>query len=170
MELKLFTDLIDALGKVAGGLKALVKAKMDGFQQTIKILTGTYARPIPPAAHKMPPADQICMKCHDPARQNADLLLTRSNYGLDRDNTEQRTALVVRLSGDEEQKTQGQRVQDVSSLLTKAEGNRLKLESRYKFLAEPNRDPLAYFLDKSDVQKIYLGLMDVQAQEASPGG
>jgi polysaccharide biosynthesis transport protein len=67
----------------------------------------------------------------------------------------------------EEQKTQGQRVQDVSSLLTRAEGNRLKLESRYKFLAEPNRDPLAYFLDKPDVQKIYLGLMDLQAQEAS---
>jgi nitrate/TMAO reductase-like tetraheme cytochrome c subunit len=92
---------------VGRGLKALVKAKMDGFQQTIKILTGTYARPIPPAAHKMPPADEICMQCHDPARQNADLLLTRSNYGVDRNNTEQRTALVVRLSGDEEQDTQG---------------------------------------------------------------
>jgi capsular exopolysaccharide synthesis family protein len=68
---------------------------------------------------------------------------------------------------DEEESTQSQRVQDVSSLLTKAEGERLKLESRFKFLAEPNRDPLAYFLDKPDVQKIYLGLMDVQAQEAS---
>jgi hypothetical protein len=55
----------------------------------------------------MPPADEICMQCHDPARQNADLLLTRSNYGVDRNNTEQRTALVVRLSGDEEQDTQG---------------------------------------------------------------
>src|SRR4029077_3436597 len=42
----------------------------------------------------------------------------------------------------EEQKTQGQRVQDVSSLLTRAEGDRLKLESRYKFLAEPTRHPL----------------------------
>src|SRR5262249_1854679 len=68
---------------------------------------------------------------------------------------------------DEEENTQSQRVQDVSSLLTKAEGNRLKLESRYKFLGEPNRDPLAYFLDKPDVQKIYLGLMDLQAQEAA---
>jgi polysaccharide biosynthesis transport protein len=67
----------------------------------------------------------------------------------------------------EEQKTQGQRVQDLSVLLTKAEGDRLKLESRFKFLGEPDRDPLAYFLDKPDVQKIYLGLMDVQAQEAS---
>ena len=68
---------------------------------------------------------------------------------------------------DEEESTQSQRVQDVSSLLTKAEGERLKLESRFKFLGEPSRDPLAYFLDKPDVQKIYLGLMDVQAQEAA---
>src|SRR5262249_45325662 len=68
---------------------------------------------------------------------------------------------------DEEESTQSQRVQDVSSLLTKAEGERLKLESRYKFLSEPNRDPLSYFLDKPDVQKIYLGLMDVEAQEAA---
>jgi capsular exopolysaccharide synthesis family protein len=68
---------------------------------------------------------------------------------------------------DEEENTQSQRVQDVASLLTKAEGERLRLESRFKFLGEPNRDPLAYFLDKPDVQKIYLGLMDVQAQEAA---
>jgi uncharacterized protein involved in exopolysaccharide biosynthesis len=68
---------------------------------------------------------------------------------------------------DEEENTQSQRVQDVSSLLTKAEGERLRLESRFKFLGEPNRDPLAYFLDKPDVQKIYLGLMDVEAQEAA---
>src|SRR5262249_56714065 len=68
---------------------------------------------------------------------------------------------------DEEESTQSQRVQDVSSLLTKAEGERLKLESRFRFLGEPNRDPLSYFLDKPDVQKIYLGLMDVEAQEAA---
>jgi capsular exopolysaccharide synthesis family protein len=68
---------------------------------------------------------------------------------------------------DEEESTQSQRVQDVASLLTKAEGERLKLESRFKFLGEPDRDQLAYFLDKLDVQKIYLGLMDVEAQEAA---
>lgn len=67
----------------------------------------------------------------------------------------------------QEEKTLGQRVQDVSSLLTKAEANRLLLEGRYQFLTEPNRDPLAYFLDKPDVQKIYLELMDVEAQQAA---
>ncbi len=92
---------------VGNGLRALIKAKMDGAQQTIKLVTGAYARPVPPAAHKMPPADEICKRCHDPALQTGDLLLTRSNFGGDRDNTEQRTALVVRLTKDEEQDTQG---------------------------------------------------------------
>jgi succinoglycan biosynthesis transport protein ExoP len=67
----------------------------------------------------------------------------------------------------EEDKTQSQRVQDVSGLLTKAETDRIRLETRYKFLSAADHDSLAYFLDKPDVQKIYLGLMDLQAQEAS---
>ncbi len=92
---------------VGNGLKSLVKSKIDGMQQAIKLVTGTYARPIPPAAHEMPPANEICMRCHDPAMQTGDLLLTRSNYGIDRDNTEQRTALVIRLSGNAEQNTKG---------------------------------------------------------------
>lgn len=67
----------------------------------------------------------------------------------------------------EEQKTQAQRVTEVSSELTKAEAIRLKLESRFTFLAEPDGDPLAYFIDKPGVQKIYLSLMELQAQEAA---
>ncbi|TPW12916.1 MAG: hypothetical protein FD130_1666, partial [Halothiobacillaceae bacterium] len=38
MELKLFTDLIDAIGKVAGGLKAIVnlpKAERETMRQTL---------------------------------------------------------------------------------------------------------------------------------------
>ena len=70
------------------------------------------------------------------------------------------------IADNEEAKTQTQRVAEVSSLLTKAEGSRLQLESRFKFLGDPGRDPLAYFLDKPDVQKLYLGLMDLQAQES----
>ncbi len=66
----------------------------------------------------------------------------------------------------EEQKTQAQRVTEVSSELTKAEATRLKLESRFKFLAEPDVDPQAYFIEKPGVQKLYLQLMELQAQEA----
>ena len=69
----------------------------------------------------------------------------------------------------EEQKTQGQRVSDVSSLVTQAEATRIKLESRYKFLLEPKRDSLAFFLGQPGVQKLYLQLKDLEAQEASLG-
>src|SRR5205823_4227800 len=46
----------------------------------------------------------------------------------------------------EEQKTVAQRISDVSSLLSKAEGTRLALHSRYDFLTRPDGDALAYFL------------------------
>jgi nitrate/TMAO reductase-like tetraheme cytochrome c subunit len=92
---------------VGDGLRGLIKSKMDGAQQTIKILTGTYAKPIPPAAHDMPPANTICLRCHDPARQAGDVLITRSNFAEDEGNTEQRTALVVRLTEDTDQDTEG---------------------------------------------------------------
>jgi polysaccharide biosynthesis transport protein len=67
----------------------------------------------------------------------------------------------------EEEKTQAQRVTDVSSELTKAEAIRLKLESRFEFLGDADRDPLAYFIDKPGVQKLYLQLMDLEAQHAA---
>jgi capsular exopolysaccharide synthesis family protein len=67
----------------------------------------------------------------------------------------------------EEDKTQSQRVQDVSGLLTKVETDRMRLETRVKFLSGADRDALAYFLDKPDVQKLYLELMDLQAQQAA---
>lgn len=94
---------------VGEGLTGLIKSKLDGAQQTFKLVTGTYAEPIPPAAHSMPPANSICLHCHDPSRQRGDLLLTRSNFAEDQANTESRTALVVRLSedGDNDQDTLG---------------------------------------------------------------
>ena len=59
---------------VGDGLRGLVKSKWAGAQQAVKLVMGSYPRPIPPAAHSMPPANQICLRCHDPARQSGDLL------------------------------------------------------------------------------------------------
>ena len=92
---------------VGSGLKGLVKAKWGGFQQTVKLISGRYPRPIPPAAHGMPPASETCLRCHDPSRARADLLITRSHFLEDETNTEQRVALVVRLSDNSEQQTSG---------------------------------------------------------------
>ena len=92
---------------VGSGLKGLIESKWAGMQQMAKLVTGSYARPIPPGAHGMPPPDDTCLRCHDPARQQDDLLITRSVFQEDENNTEQRVALVVRLPGDERQKTRG---------------------------------------------------------------
>ncbi len=92
---------------VGDGVKALARSKLDGMQQMIKLITGDYARPIPPAAHDMPPATETCLHCHDPAKQAGDLLLARSVYQDDQANTEQRTALVVRLADDKDEQTAG---------------------------------------------------------------
>ncbi len=81
---------------VGEGLPGLVKAKWDGLGQVIKLVTGRYARPVPPAAHKMPSASETCGRCHDPATAGGDLLVTRSYFLSDQSNTEQRVALVVR--------------------------------------------------------------------------
>ncbi len=67
---------------------------------------------------------------------------------------------------DQEHQIGGQRVEELSSLLTKAESDRVSLESRYEFLTSPNADPLAYFLDRPGVEKLRLALLDVQAQRA----
>ena len=92
---------------VGSGLTGLIKSKWGGFQQTVKLVSGRYPRPIPPAAHGMPPAGETCLRCHDPARVRADLLITRSHFLDDEKNTEQRVALVVRLSDNSEQQTSG---------------------------------------------------------------
>ncbi len=42
----------------------------------------------------------------------------------------------------------------------------ITLESRYEFLAEPNRDPLAYFLDKPGIQKLHLGAASTSRRSA----
>jgi nitrate/TMAO reductase-like tetraheme cytochrome c subunit len=85
---------------IGSGLKGFVVAKLGGLRQSAKLLLGTYGDPIPPAADVMPPANDICLKCHDPAAQKANALITKAHYLEDEANTEQRVALVLRQSDD----------------------------------------------------------------------
>jgi nitrate/TMAO reductase-like tetraheme cytochrome c subunit len=85
---------------VGPGLSGLVKAKVGGMRQTVQLILGDYARPIPPAAETMPSANSTCGRCHDVASERGDLLLVRSHYSDDQDNTEQRVALKMKLQGD----------------------------------------------------------------------
>src|SRR5579884_2801878 len=52
----------------------------------------------------------------------------------------------------QEQKVVAQKIGELSTLLTTAEGERIGLETRYEFLARPNTDPLPYFLDDEGIQ------------------
>src|SRR5438874_12492311 len=71
----------------------------------------------------------------------------------------------------EEQKTVAQRIADLSKQLTDAEGTRLSLQSRYRFLGEkPPGDLLAYFLDRPGLQKLHLALLDIREQRAGLEG
>ncbi len=70
----------------------------------------------------------------------------------------------------EEQKLVGQRMTDLTSLITKAEGARVTMETRYEFLTRPDSDPLAYFLDRPSIQKLHLAILDLRAQRAALDG
>ncbi|HLY38005.1 MAG TPA: polysaccharide biosynthesis tyrosine autokinase [Candidatus Binatia bacterium] len=87
--------------------------------------------------------------------------LKRAEEALDRFATQHPDVMV-----DQEHKVGGQRITELSTMLTQAETDRVSLESRYEFLNSPNADPLAYFLDRPGVEKLRLALLDVQAQKA----
>ena len=67
----------------------------------------------------------------------------------------------------QEQKIVGQRITELSSLLTRAEGLRVTMQSRYEFLSRPEGEPLAYLLDRPGIQKLHLSLLDLRAQRAA---
>src|SRR5437764_1069856 len=71
----------------------------------------------------------------------------------------------------EEQKTVGQRITDLSSQLTKAERARVALQTRYEFLTrKAPGDLLASFLDRPGIQKLHLALLDLRAERAGLDG
>jgi capsular exopolysaccharide synthesis family protein len=70
------------------------------------------------------------------------------------------------VAADQEQNVGNQRLTDLAALLTKVEGERLGLESRFDFLTSPKADPLAYFLDRPAVERLRLALVDVRTQKA----
>ncbi len=70
----------------------------------------------------------------------------------------------------EDQKLVAQRMTDLTGLISKAEGTRVTMETRYEFLTRADTDPLAYFLDHPNIQKLHLGILDLRAQRAALDG
>jgi capsular exopolysaccharide synthesis family protein len=67
----------------------------------------------------------------------------------------------------QEQKTVAQRISELSTLVTQAEGERVGLETQYGFLNRPGEDAFGYFLDRPGIQRVNLALVDVRTQIAS---
>ena len=88
--------------------------------------------------------------------------LERAEAALDRFAAEHPNVAV-----NQEEKVAATKIGDLSAILTRAETTRTTLESRYEFLKHPDTDPLAYFLDRPEIQRLRLTLLDARAQRAA---
>ncbi|MCC7104016.1 MAG: NapC/NirT family cytochrome c, partial [Chloroflexi bacterium] len=76
----------------------LISAKMQGMIQLMHLVSNTYPRPIPPAAHGMVKGQESCGRCHKEAPTGRDRLDTRTYFAQDATNTPTEVALVVKLA------------------------------------------------------------------------
>lgn len=106
------------------------------------------------------------------ARQFLDGQLRESRTNVERAQTTLRdfSTKHPNVAVNQEQKVVGQKIAELASLLTKSEGARVTLQSRYQFLNTPTAEPLDYFLDKPGVQKLHLTLLDLRAERAALDG
>jgi capsular exopolysaccharide synthesis family protein len=105
------------------------------------------------------------------ARHFLDQQLRESEAKLERAQTALRTFATEHpnVAVNQEQKVVGQKISELSSLLTKAEGARVTLQSRFDFLTKPDTAPFAYFLDKAGIQKLHASLLDLQTARTALG-
>jgi nitrate/TMAO reductase-like tetraheme cytochrome c subunit len=86
------------------GLAGFVKAKMNGSKQLYGIIVGKYPTPIEPPEHaELPPAEHTCMECHSLKELTENggpvKLVLRPKYRLDKANTKDVLAILIRPSG-----------------------------------------------------------------------
>ena len=82
---------------VEPGVEGWVKAKLNGTRQLLQVITGIYARPIPPPDHSaLPPVQGTCLKCHSLDRLATANLITRTSFTEDEANTRQFVGLMIR--------------------------------------------------------------------------
>jgi hypothetical protein len=84
---------------IGPGASWAVKSKFDGLRQVWKVMTGTYARPIPSPVHTLRPARDTCESCHWPAKHYGDKLRVVAHFAEDDKNSASFTALLLRTGG-----------------------------------------------------------------------
>jgi nitrate/TMAO reductase-like tetraheme cytochrome c subunit len=83
---------------VSPGVPGYVHAKVNGTKQLLMVLMHTYPRPIM-ADGKVPPAQDTCLNCHNPARLVGDKLLVKSTYGDDEKNSITHSLVMLHVGG-----------------------------------------------------------------------
>lgn len=84
---------------VAPGARGFLKAKLQGVHQLRAVTANSYPRPIFADPVKLVPADQTCVRCHNPQRFRGDALRVFTTYNTDEGNTPSVSVLLLRLGG-----------------------------------------------------------------------
>ena len=92
---------------IGPGAEWFVKAKISGSWQLIAVAFDLYPRPIPTPVESLRPANGTCEQCHTPTRFVGERLKVHRRYADDEQNTEQMTALMVKIGGREGGKSHG---------------------------------------------------------------
>ena len=92
---------------IGPGAEWFVKAKISGSWQLIAVAFDLYPRPIPTPVHSLRPANGTCEQCHTPTRFVGERLKVHTRYADDEQNTQQMTALMVKVGGNQNGKSHG---------------------------------------------------------------
>lgn len=86
---------------IGPGADWFVKSKLDGAWQLVAVTFDLYPRPIPTPLHDLRPARETCEQCHWPTKFVGEKLSVRTHYAEDEQNTELKTALLLKVGGQE---------------------------------------------------------------------
>jgi hypothetical protein len=92
---------------IGPGAQWFVKAKISGSWQLIAVALDLYPRPIPTPVHSLRPANGTCEQCHWPTKFVGERLKVRTHFADDEQNTEQKTALMVKVGGQQDGTSHG---------------------------------------------------------------
>ena len=84
---------------IGPGADWFVKSKMDGAWQLVAVALSIYPRPIPTPLHNLRPARDTCEQCHWPTKFVGDKLKVRTIFNEDENNTELRSAILLKVGG-----------------------------------------------------------------------
>jgi len=83
---------------IASGVQAYLNAKVNGTRQMFMVVANNYPRPIL-AGDKLPPAEETCLRCHNPNRYVGDKLVVTNSFGDDEKNSTTHTLTLLHVGG-----------------------------------------------------------------------